>query len=171
MGATKLKLLNSHLESTGDFAEERMEQLRISFHEMTKTDEKVNVIFGGDLNLRDKEVLIYLSLNTAGELNDLSSFQLYQVGGPPPRTKDAWEACGARKECQYTWDNMRNTNKSVPGNFKPRFRFDRVFCRPATSHSAIPKFFGLIGLQKIAGYQCFPSDHWGLLVDFDAKSS
>ena len=82
-----------------------------------------------------------------------------------------WEACGSRKECQYTWDTTRNTNKELPGKFKPRCRFDRVFLRPATTTYAMPKFFGLIGLQKIAGYQCFPSDHWGLLVDFDAKST
>lgn len=56
IGPTKLKLLNSHLESTGDHAEERMEQLKISFHELKGTDESVNVIFGGDLNMRDKEV-------------------------------------------------------------------------------------------------------------------
>ena len=68
---------------------------------------------------------------------------------------------------------MRNTNKQMPGKFKPRCRFDRVYFRPATAKEsqwvAQPKFFGLIGLQKIANYQCFPSDHWGLLMDFDTK--
>ena len=48
--------MNSHLESTGEHAEERMNQLRISFDELRGTDESVNVIFGGDLNMRDKEV-------------------------------------------------------------------------------------------------------------------
>lgn len=97
---------------------------------------------------------------------------------------------------QWTWDTMRNTNKQMSGTYKPRCRFDRVYFRPATSKAAqwvaIPKFFGLIGLQKIASYQCFPSgtflfpikiisyfiisliiiiDHWGLLMDFDTKSS
>lgn len=59
MGPLKLKLLNTHMESTGEFAEERMNQLRISFEELTETDDSINVILGGDLNMRDKEVSIY----------------------------------------------------------------------------------------------------------------
>ncbi|XP_057370776.1 tyrosyl-DNA phosphodiesterase 2-like [Daphnia carinata] len=149
MGTLKLKLLNTHMESTGEFAAERMNQLNISFREISETDKSVNVVMGGDLNMRDKE--------------------LANVGGLPDRTYDVWEACGSRKECQWTWDTMRNTNKEFPGQFKPRCRFDRIFLRPSTSNSAVPKFFGLIGLQKISGYQCFPSDHWGLLADFDVK--
>lgn len=56
MGPLKLKLLNTHMESTGEHAEERMNQLRISFEELSETDSSVNVIMGGDLNMRDKEV-------------------------------------------------------------------------------------------------------------------
>jgi hypothetical protein len=44
------------MESTGEHADERMNQLNISFHELSKTDKSVNVIMGGDLNMRDKEV-------------------------------------------------------------------------------------------------------------------
>ena len=58
MGPLKLKLLNTHMESTGEFAEERMNQLGISFKELNETDNSVNVIMGGDLNMRDKEVFI-----------------------------------------------------------------------------------------------------------------
>lgn len=58
MGPMKLSLLNTHMESTGEFAEERMNQLRISFKELSGTDNSVNVIMGGDLNMRDKEVSV-----------------------------------------------------------------------------------------------------------------
>ena len=58
MGPLKLKLLNTHMESTGEFADERMNQLGISFKELNETDNSVNVIMGGDLNMRDKEVFI-----------------------------------------------------------------------------------------------------------------
>jgi hypothetical protein len=58
MGPLKLKLLNTHMESTGEHADERMNQLDISFHELSRTDKSVNVIMGGDLNMRDKEVSI-----------------------------------------------------------------------------------------------------------------
>ena len=50
-------------------------------------------ILAGDLNLRDAE--------------------LVASGGLPDRTVDVWEKCGARKEVQYTWDMMRNTNLQV----------------------------------------------------------
>ena len=56
MGPLKLSLLNTHMESTGEHADERMNQLNISFEELSKTDKSVNVIMGGDLNMRDKEV-------------------------------------------------------------------------------------------------------------------
>ena len=46
-----------------------------------------NVIFGGDLNMRDKE--------------------LAEVGGIPPGTKDCWQHCGAREVAKYTWDMTR----------------------------------------------------------------
>lgn len=50
-------LLNSHLESTKDHATERKSQLKIALQQMEKAPDSVNVIFGGDLNLRDKEVI------------------------------------------------------------------------------------------------------------------
>ena len=46
-----------------------------------------NVIFGGDLNMRDKE--------------------LAEVGGIPAGTKDCWQHCGAREVAKYTWDMTR----------------------------------------------------------------
>ncbi|XP_046650688.1 tyrosyl-DNA phosphodiesterase 2-like [Daphnia pulicaria] len=50
MGPLKLKLLNTHMGSTGEHADERMNQLDISFHELSRTDKtSLNVIMGGDL--------------------------------------------------------------------------------------------------------------------------
>ncbi len=57
MGQTQFKFLNTHLESQGAHAEERMNQLNQCFEELIKTKEVINVIFAGDLNLRDKEVI------------------------------------------------------------------------------------------------------------------
>jgi hypothetical protein len=44
------------LESTKDFAETRINQLRKAFKEITAIPKTDTVIFAGDLNLRDKEV-------------------------------------------------------------------------------------------------------------------
>ena len=48
--------MNTHLESTAKHTVERMNQLRTCFTRIHDSDEVKNVIMGGDLNLRDKEV-------------------------------------------------------------------------------------------------------------------
>ena len=52
----KFLLMTSHLESTKDHAKERKNQLKQSLGHMMAADHDATVIFGGDLNLRDKEV-------------------------------------------------------------------------------------------------------------------
>ena len=49
-------LMTTHLESTGEFTDERQEQLRQCFTAMKEADPKKTVVFGGDLNLREREV-------------------------------------------------------------------------------------------------------------------
>ena len=73
-----MDLLNTHLESTAEHADERMRQLEKCFDIMTKRPEDRTVIFGGDLNMRDKEVT--------------------SVGGLPAGARDVWEQLGSRPE-------------------------------------------------------------------------
>jgi len=143
-GKVKFDLLNTHLESTAEHAEERKAQLKTCLEKVRSLADDKNVLFGGDLNMRDKE--------------------LVEVGGLPNRTVDCWQYCGSRKEVQYTWDMNRNTNLEFPGKFKPRCRFDRIYLRPSQPARVTAQNFGLVGLQKIHGTQSFPSDHWGLIV-------
>ena len=51
-----LTLMTSHLESTKSHEKERTRQLKICLDAMSQESEEKGVIFGGDLNLRDKEV-------------------------------------------------------------------------------------------------------------------
>lgn len=51
-----LCLLNAHLESTAEGAQERKNQLRLAFRNILNAPNSNTVIFGGDVNLRDKEV-------------------------------------------------------------------------------------------------------------------
>ena len=51
-----MAFMTSHLESTKDYTTERTRQLRKSFGIMEAVDTNRTTIFGGDLNLRDKEV-------------------------------------------------------------------------------------------------------------------
>lgn len=141
----KLLLINTHLESTKDYAEERMSQLSTAFDHIKKSDPSTTVIFAGDLNIRDKEV---------------------DKVGLPDKTKDLWIATGQRKEVQYTWDMLRNQNKEFGGKFKPRMRFDRVYFRPSNKSDIKPEHFGLVGIEKVPGHQIFPSDHWGIFCIF-----
>ena len=50
-------LLTSHFESQANYHKERVNQLTMAVAEMSKAAKYQEVIFGGDLNLRDNEVL------------------------------------------------------------------------------------------------------------------
>ncbi len=53
--------MTAHLESTKDYAEERKKQLKMIFEACSDVAKAGStVIFGGDLNIRDKEVMIGL---------------------------------------------------------------------------------------------------------------
>ena len=140
-GNVVMDLLNTHLESGKEFAAERKKQLEECFGLMTRRPEERNVIFGGDLNLRDPEV---------------------KSVGIPSSARDVWEQLGSREEVRWTWDLQRNTNKEVEGKWKPRCRFDRLYVRPSQTENLLAEQFGLIGLEKVEGTQSFPSDHWGI---------
>ena len=121
--------------------------------EMVTARDEVTAILGGDLNIRDSEIS---SLNN----NE----------GLPASIIDVWEHLGRRKDVQYTWDTLRNTNVQIGGKFKPRMRFDRVLLRKGKEDLVTAKSFNLIGIQKVPGTQLFASDHWGILVQFDLKN-
>lgn len=142
-GAVKLDLFNTHLESTREHGAERTSQLEQCLAQVASRPAASAVILAGDLNLRDAE--------------------LAAAGGLPDRAVDVWEACGARKELEWTWDMQRNTN--LQANFgprRPRCRFDRIYLRDSTPSSVVASGFGLVGLRRITNTQSFPSDHWGL---------
>jgi len=143
-GSVVMDLLNTHLESTAEHAEERMRQLEKCLDIMTRRPGDRTVILGGDLNMRDKEVT--------------------SVGGLPAGARDVWEQLGSRPELKWTWDLTRNTNLEWAGKWKPRCRFDRVYVRPSGSGNMRADQFGLLGLEKVEGTQSFPSDHWGVRV-------
>lgn len=83
---------------------------------------------------------------------------------------DLWQMTGSRKEAEFTWDMSRNTNLEWAWEFKPRCRFDRIYIRHSKPKSVIiPKYFELIGLEKIASCGLFPSDHWGIMTHFDKR--
>lgn len=117
IGQAKLALLNTHLESGKEYSDERKRQLRQCFELLKSFPPEFNVIFGGDLNVRDKEVD-------------------WQV---PKDTSDLWIRCGSRATCQYTWDLTRNTNKQFSAKFQPRLRFDRFYFRPSKPSTMEPE--------------------------------
>ena len=53
-----MMLMTSHLESTKPHAVERKRQLQKALKHMTDSPPDRTVVFGGDLNIRDKEVLV-----------------------------------------------------------------------------------------------------------------
>ena len=145
-GKLPIHLLSSHLESTAQVGPERKRQLREVFTQMTGIKDKGDVcIFGGDLNLRDKEV---------------------QSVGIPDGIVDVWKACGSPKDHQYTWDIETNDNLTWEFPNKPRARFDRLYLCPADEERITPQGFKLIGTDRVASIGRFPSDHYGIYVEF-----
>uniref|UniRef100_A0A8C8B6F0 Tyrosyl-DNA phosphodiesterase 2 n=1 Tax=Otus sunia TaxID=257818 RepID=A0A8C8B6F0_9STRI len=145
ISGNELCLMTSHLESTKNHSKERIKQLQIVLNKMQKESESTTVIFGGDTNLRDSEVT--------------------KLGSLPKSITDIWEVLGKPQHCRYTWDTHSNTN--LDAAYKCKMRFDRIYFRPAADGAQIiPRSMDLLGLQKL---DCgrFPSDHWGLLCNFD----
>ncbi|KAK9957426.1 hypothetical protein ABG768_011673 [Culter alburnus] len=141
----KLYLMTSHLESCKNQSEERMKQLRVILQKMKEAPEDATVIFAGDTNLRDTEVV--------------------QVGGLPSGVCDVWEQLGKQEHCRYTWDTKANSNKTVP--YISRCRFDRIFLRSAkTGPGVTPDHMVLVGMEKL---DCgrYTSDHWGIYCTFN----
>ncbi|TRY64053.1 hypothetical protein TCAL_00334 [Tigriopus californicus] len=155
IGQAKLCIMTTHLESTREFAQERINQLSRCFREVQavcQKDPSRTVILGGDLNLRDPE--------------------LEQLGGLPPGLEDLWIQTGSRDACRYTWDLTRNNNLQIAGGrTKPRCRFDRLYIQDSAPRRLTAEYFGLFGIERVPGCQRFPSDHWGIMSVFKVKSN
>ena len=92
----------------------------------------------------------------------------------PEDAVDVWEACGRQQDHQYTWDTTVNDNLGLGYDSEvtlqqspPRFRFDRVYLNPDDG-ALKPKCFKLVGKERLPCGQ-FPSDHWGLWVEFQLE--
>lgn len=95
-----------------------------------------------------------------------------EVGGIPTGVEDLWISCGSPKECQYTWNCMKNDNIGgfQGAEFKPRCRFDRIYVKHCSTDKGPiwkPVKFSLVGTERIHRYGRFPSDHWGVMIDFE----
>ncbi|XP_051283888.1 tyrosyl-DNA phosphodiesterase 2-like isoform X1 [Dicentrarchus labrax] len=144
----KLCLMTSHLESCKANAGERMRQLRLVMKRMTEAPDDVTVLFGGDTNLRDSEVVKV---------------------GLPSCVCDVWEQLGEPEHCRYTWDAHVNTNRDF--QFKCRLRFDRLYLRRAAKDGVPqvePDSMATIGLEKLQ-CGCYISDHWGVSCAFSTE--
>ncbi|CAF2709939.1 unnamed protein product [Rotaria sp. Silwood2] len=148
----EIDLMTSHHESgTEEIAsKERIEQLKLCFKHMLDSPSHRIVLFGGDLNIREKE--------------------LQKAGDIPSGIVDLWIETGKRKECTYTWDMNRNTNVYYPSNtYRPRARFDRLYYRPSKENAIQfkPVYFELEGLEKLPSIKRYCSDHWAIQTYFD----
>ena len=144
----ELLLMTSHLESLKDHSAERKAQLRTAFGVMVaKQKEKKVCIFGGDLNVREAEV---------------KSVKV------PESVVDVWEACGSDHATQFTWDVKNNDNLTWPYPNRPQARYDRVYYT-ASDGKLTPTRFELVGQDRLQQCGRFPSDHWGLWVEFEAQ--
>ena len=109
-----------------------------------------NVIFSGDVNLREHE------LESVGEL--------------PVGIHDAWISCGSHFQHKYTWDLELNDNNEFKHlASQPRERYDRMYYTTLESNGIECKMFELVGTRRIQNCGLYPSDHFGMLVEFNLK--
>eukprot|EP00919_Chromeraceae_sp_WS-2016_P002565 GHVR01006264.1.p1 GENE.GHVR01006264.1~~GHVR01006264.1.p1 ORF type:complete len:189 (-),score=34.00 GHVR01006264.1:57-623(-) len=160
--------MNTHLESCWQYKKTRLAQLsnallslrtsQSPFFQTPGSDECVCLsILGGDMNLRDSEMK---------ELDSTSMRDVYV---------DIWEALGKPERCKYSWDMKVNDNYKEANPHKkkrePRLRFDRVYMSTGEKRSKIHTHTWKATHMKLVGTErldcgVFPSDHFGLLIDF-----
>lgn len=167
-----VRLCTAHLESTKPCTAERQAQLVDSLAVLAKNE---SAILAGDLNLRDDEAK--------------RGIRAAEQQCPGTLFLDAWELCGAAPEKRFTWDPNKNTNGGMIGRSGglPKCRFDRVLLATSAVHGVSrrrdamaeaaaaalrwrPREFSLVGQQNCAAGR-FPSDHWGLLVEFEVRQT
>lgn len=144
-----ISLMTSHLESMKTREEERKCQLAAVYAEMMKLPINHSVIFAGDTNLKDYE---FWSVVKSGKF-DVS------------KVNDVWVMLGSPEDARYSWDLQRNDNQVEDG--KARLRYDRLYTRIGDQGG---KYFRPLSVKFVGTDRLpcgmFPSDHWGLLVEF-----
>lgn len=147
-----LAVLTSHLESLSQSREERVRQLGLVYEKMQEARSQHDVVvFGGDTNLRGVEV---------------------KQCPLPEGIHNAWNYLGRPPESRHTFDAGKNENIIRKGWEGPpiRTQYDKVFFAngQTSARTLRPKAFRLIGKQKLAAdSDCVPSDHYGIVCDFD----
>ncbi|CAD5209457.1 unnamed protein product [Bursaphelenchus xylophilus] len=145
--ALDLFLINTHLESEKQSSEIRKEQFKQCMDEVEMAQAKNKlVLFGGDLNIRDREVT-----------------------GLPRDVKDCWVAAGSSESSRYTWDMSKNDNLEFPDSvrYKLRCRFDRFYV--SSPYKRIK--FNIDGQERIKTLRLFPSDHFAIVAKFSEPAS
>uniref|UniRef100_A0A915IT64 5'-tyrosyl-DNA phosphodiesterase n=1 Tax=Romanomermis culicivorax TaxID=13658 RepID=A0A915IT64_ROMCU len=164
-------LLTTHLESTKEFKNARMKQFQICMETIRRLPYSKSVIFGGDLNIRDDEVMY---------ITKYAILKFRIVSDKLEDVHDVWEATGSKSKDKFTWDCLQNDNlQKIAENaskFKPRCRFDRLYFSVSSLvfRNSEPKMFDigdfkLIGKNRIRSCLCFPSDHWALRCAFKVE--
>lgn len=142
-----LLTLNSHLESEKASSVIRTAQLRQLLEFMIAEKASGAAILGGDLNMRDAEAK--------------EAIQSIRDNGPDDTFDivDAYAQFGKPRELSKTW--------LMPGNPTIGCRFDRIY---HNCHRTIEfRSLGHVGTEKIPSIGMTPSDHFGLLLDFDLQ--
>jgi len=161
----------SHLESLADHSATRCKQLILAMKRL-KEEARTNdlAIFGGDLNVRQKEAnCMMLEIGAvlrnrpkgggrvAAWETEKAAFDAEEV-----EVSDVWENSGAEARQRFTFD--LTTNDNIP-NMPTRARYDRIYM--AFKKNAISRctHFQLIGKERLK-HGRFPSDHYGIVADF-----
>ena len=176
-----LTFVTTHLESMKTEKAERVKQFTEVLLAIGDAGLKGRtVVLAGDLNIRDDEVVA--ARHRARE----KSPQIDNI-------VDVWTWCGSPKGQEFTWDTSENTNLGVL--YKSRCRFNRFFLSSGVTDGKgisrgkfaegslsnckhVPNVaqwaatdFTLVGQSQVEGLGRFPSDHWGLQINWVLPST
>lgn len=172
----RVAFLTSHLESLPFSAERRKSQLADIVQQCRElATSGCTAIFGGDTNLREREISAYDVAKTpvAEAKRNAAANAAATSTRRTKRTRveqklgDAWVMAGCPERSKFTWDTLRNDNLALELDFKPRARYDRVFMLGPELRFPRVTDFKLLGTKRLNACDKFISDHFGVLVDID----
>lgn len=177
----KIAFITSHLESLSQdvSSTERKSQFQQTLQRMRQNlENNVVTIFGGDTNLREKEISAKDVLKTVvAEEKYTASLEnssgndkrrkTTKTSKPAQKVSDAWVLAGGPPSQKFTWDTMMNDNLDMNAvEFRPRSRYDRLFSLGPPNRRPKVTSFELIGKERLSCGK-FPSDHYGVLVEYE----
>lgn len=120
-------------------------------HNVTERKKQLKMAFDKMVELSNRKPVPLLCV-FGGDLNTEDT-EIREIGRHDSII-DIWEACGSKRSEKRTW------NTQVPVK-----RYDRIYMCPCNGLIEAVNFC-LFGTERVGGVGCYPSDHFGVWIEF-----